>query len=110
MASPRVNTDMHSASQHCEETSSQRSIEKKSTDSGCTAVSWSAPHLRPHLTLSRLEGCPTVRSPRQLHLHPALAQLDLVDVVGELNEAARLRDEGVLEPILITTTGTVLTG
>ncbi|MBZ5722962.1 MAG: hypothetical protein LAO03_21695 [Acidobacteriia bacterium] len=35
---------------------------------------------------------------------------DLIDVVGELNEATRLKDQPAAEPILTTTSGTILTG
>jgi len=66
--------------------------------------------LRPHLAISRLEGRPVVRSPEQLRLHRALDELDLIDVAGELNEAARLKNQSLPEPILITTNGTILAG
>ncbi|PYX55695.1 MAG: hypothetical protein DMG73_16800 [Acidobacteria bacterium] len=60
--------------------------------------------------MSRLEGRPVVRSPEQLRVHRALDELDLMDVAGELNDAARLRDLFPPEPILITTNGTILVG
>ena len=60
--------------------------------------------------MSRLEGRPVVRSPEQLRLHRALDELDWVGVIGELNEAARLTNSSVTEPILITTNGTILAG
>jgi hypothetical protein len=59
---------------------------------------------------SRLEGRPVVRSPENLRLHRALAELTLIDVVEELNDAARSRDRSAAEPILITTNGTILAG
>jgi hypothetical protein len=59
---------------------------------------------------SRLDGRPVVRSPKQLRLHPALDELDWVGVIGELNEAVRLTNSSVTEPILITTNGTILAG
>ena len=55
--------------------------------------------------MSRLEGRPVVRSPEQLRVHRALDELDLMDVAGELNDAARLSDLFPPEPILITTNG-----
>ena len=60
--------------------------------------------------MSRLEGRPVVRSPEQLRLHRALDELDWVGVIGELNEAVRLTNPSVAEPILITTNGTILAG
>jgi hypothetical protein len=111
MASTQVNTDVASAFQNEEDTSGQRSTETGLTISDSSPASLFVPQPNvPHVSLSRLEGCPVVRSAAQLHLHAALVQLDLIDAVGELNEAARLKGQGVLEPILITTTGTLLTG
>ena len=60
--------------------------------------------------MSRLEGRPVVRSPEQLRLHHALEELGLIGVVDEINEAARLKYQPVLEPILITRNGTILAG
>ena len=59
--------------------------------------------------MSRLGGRPVVRSPQQLRLHPALDELGW-NGVDELNNAARLKNQSVIEPILITTNGTVLAG
>jgi hypothetical protein len=107
----RHNIDVHRAFQNCAGTNGQQSTEKGLTKSHSRPAFLVAPQPHaPHLSLSRLEGYPVVRPPEQLHLHAALAQLDVVDSVGELNEATRLKDQGILEPILITTTGTVLTG
>jgi hypothetical protein len=60
--------------------------------------------------ISRLEGRPVVRSPEQLRLHRALDELDWAGGIGELNEAVRLTDPSVTQPILITTNGTILAG
>jgi len=60
--------------------------------------------------MSRLEGRPAVRSPRQLRLHPALEELGCTDVIDEFNNAARLKDQSVPVPILVTTNGTILAG
>jgi hypothetical protein len=60
--------------------------------------------------MSRVEGHPVVCSPAQLRLHRALDELDWLGVIGELNEAARLTNLSVAEPILITTNGTILAG
>ena len=60
--------------------------------------------------MSRVEGRPVVRSPEQLRLHPALDELDWVCGIGELNEAVRLTNSSITEPILITTNGTILAG
>lgn len=56
-----------------------------------------------------VQGHPVVRSPEDLHLHPALLELDGMDVAGELNEAERVRHHATT-PILITSDGTVLSG
>ena len=60
--------------------------------------------------MNRLEGRPVVRSPEQLRLHPALEELSWTGVIDELNDAARLKDHSVTEPILITANGTILAG
>ena len=81
--------------------------------------SWQAAQTRAqavrHITfnptaVSRVEGRPVVRSPEQLRLHRALVELDWFGVIGELNEAVRLTNPSVTEPILITTKGTILAG
>jgi hypothetical protein len=61
-------------------------------------------------TMTRLEGRPVVRSPGQLRLHRVLVDLGPIDVVEELNEATRLKDQSAAEPILITADGTILAG
>jgi hypothetical protein len=60
--------------------------------------------------MRRLEGRPVIRRPEQLRLHPALDELGWTGVIDELNEAARLKNQSVPEPILITTDGTILAG
>jgi hypothetical protein len=60
--------------------------------------------------VSRLEGRPVVRSLEQLRLHPALVELGWTGVIDELNDAARLKNQAVPEPILITRNGTILAG
>ncbi len=60
--------------------------------------------------MSPLEGRPVVRSPEQLRLHRALHELGWTAVVDELNDAARLKNQSLPEPILITTKGTILAG
>jgi hypothetical protein len=60
--------------------------------------------------MSRLEGRPVVRSPEQLRPHRALEELGWTGVIDEFNDAARLTDPSVTEPILITTDGTILAG
>ena len=60
--------------------------------------------------MTRLEGCPVVRSPEQLRLHRALEELGWTGVIDEFNEAARLTNPSVTEPILISTNGTILAG
>jgi len=60
--------------------------------------------------LSRLEWRPVARSPEQLRLHPAMKELAWTGLIHELNDAARLKDQSLPEPILITTNGTILAG
>jgi hypothetical protein len=60
--------------------------------------------------MSRLEGRPVVRSPEHLRLHRALEELGWTGVIDEFNDAARLTNPSVTEPILITTNGTILAG
>ncbi len=60
--------------------------------------------------MSRLEGRPVVRFPEQLRLHRALEELGWTGVIDEFNDAARLTNPSVTEPILITTNGTILAG
>ncbi len=60
--------------------------------------------------MSRSEGRPVVRSPKQLRLHRALEELRWIGVMDEFNDAARQRNPTVTEPILITTNGTILAG
>src|SRR2546426_3666360 len=60
--------------------------------------------------ISRAEGRPVVRSPEQLRLHRALDELDWVGVMGELNEAVRVTNPSLSDPILITTNGMILAG
>jgi hypothetical protein len=79
-------------------------------DTRGTPVACPVDQLQPHLAMSRWEGRPVVRSPQNLRLHRALDELNLIDVAGELNEAARLKEQSVPEPILITTEGTILAG
>jgi hypothetical protein len=59
--------------------------------------------------MSRLEGRPVVRSPEQLGLHRTLGELGWMGVIDDLNNA-RLKNESIPEPILITTNGTILAG
>jgi hypothetical protein len=56
------------------------------------------------------EGCPVRRSPKQLHLHRALNELGGMGLIDELNRAAQWKDQSVLEPLFITTNGTILAG
>jgi hypothetical protein len=56
-----------------------------------------------------MPGRPVVRSPEALHLHPALLELDGMDVAVELNEAEHVRHHATTL-ILITGDGTILSG
>ena len=59
--------------------------------------------------MRRLEGRAVTCVPEQLRLHQALDELGWTSA-DELNDAARLKDQLVPEPILITMGGTILAG
>jgi hypothetical protein len=56
------------------------------------------------------DGRPVVRSPEQLRLHGALAELGLTGIIQDLNDSSLLKDQSMPEPILVTTSGTILAG
>jgi hypothetical protein len=60
--------------------------------------------------MGRLDGLPVVRLAEQLRLHPALQALCWTGVIDDFNEAARMKSQPMLDPILITTNGTILAG
>jgi hypothetical protein len=60
--------------------------------------------------MSGLAGRSVVRSPEQLRLHRALEGLGWTGVIDEFNDAVRRKSPSIPEPILITTTGTILAG
>jgi hypothetical protein len=60
--------------------------------------------------VSRGDGRPAVRSPKDLHLHPALEKVGWVGLVDELNDALWSASHPIHDPILIATDGTVLAG
>ncbi len=60
--------------------------------------------------MSRLEGRPVVRFREQLRPHRALEEIGWTGLIDEFNDAARLTNPSVTEPILITTNGTILAG
>jgi hypothetical protein len=66
-------------------------------------------HFNP-TAMSRQEGRSAVRPLKQLRLHPALEKLGWTGGVNDFNDAARLNDQAVPVPILITTNGTILAG
>jgi len=59
--------------------------------------------------MRRLEGRAVTCVPEQLRLHQALDELGWTSA-DELNDDARLKDQLVPEPILITMGGTILAG
>jgi len=61
-------------------------------------------------SMGEREGRPVTRSPEQLRLHPALQNLRWNGAADELNEAARIQERPMPEPILITTEGLILAG
>jgi hypothetical protein len=60
--------------------------------------------------MRRPEGRAVVRLPEQLRLHRALEELGWTSAIDEFNNATRLTNQSVTEPILITTNGTILAG
>jgi hypothetical protein len=60
--------------------------------------------------MSRSDGRSAVRFPEQLQLHPALKEIGWMGLVDEFNDAARLPNPSVPDPILVTSTGTILAG
>ena len=73
-------------------------------------VSGVAQHSFNRTAMSCLEGRPVVRFPEQLRLHRALEELGWAGGIDEFNNVARLKNQSVPEPILITTNGTILVG
>jgi hypothetical protein len=59
---------------------------------------------------NRADGYPVTRSPKELHLHPALEKLGWAGMVEEFNEAAGPAIRSIHDPILIATDGTILAG
>ena len=60
-------------------------------------------------TPSRKEGVFVRRSPEELRPHPVLDEIGWTDV-DELNDTARRKLQGIQQPILITSAGTILSG
>jgi hypothetical protein len=89
---------------------STRSSGTEPADDRGAPVSCPVDQLRLHLVMSRAAARPVVRPPGNLRLHRALGERDVIDVLEELNEAARLNPQSAAEPILITTNGTILAG
>lgn len=82
----------------------EKSLDRETAGSRRQPSSEPVPHLC-EMPLAR----PVVRSPEDLHLHPALHELNCVEVAEELNEAERTRHH-LTNPILITDEGTILSG
>jgi hypothetical protein len=62
-------------------------------------------------TLSSIPGArPVVHCPGELRLHGALLEIRWTGVVDELDDAARLKNQCMNEPILVTPNGTILAG
>src|SRR5262245_348430 len=66
--------------------------------------------LNPAVAMSQQSGRPVVRCPEQLRVHPALVEIGWTGAMNDLNDAVRLKNQSVPEPILITTTGIILSG
>ena len=58
----------------------------------------------------RSQGRLVVRSPAQLHLHPALVRLNLASSLVGTSGASGMERQSVAEPILITTNDTIISG
>jgi hypothetical protein len=65
---------------------------------------------QPAAAIYRAVGRPLIRSPKELHLHPALEKIGWAGLVDEFNDAARPASHSIHDPILIATDGTVLAG
>lgn len=77
------------------------------------SVSLSYPGAKPPQSIpviSRPEGRPAVRSPKDLHLHPALEKVGWVGLIDELNDAVGSAIHPIHNPILIAADGTILAG
>lgn len=77
------------------------------------SISQNHPGLKPIRSTGatrRAEGRPALRSPKDLHLHPALEKVGWAGLVDELNDAAVPTIHSIHDPILIATDGTVLAG
>lgn len=57
-----------------------------------------------------MQGYPVIRAPEELHLHPALARLNLSASVIDSNRVRRPKVRPPHEPILITKSGTIISG
>jgi hypothetical protein len=66
--------------------------------------------LNPAVAMSQQSGRPVIRCPEQLRVHPALVEIGWTGGIDNLNEAVRLKNQSVPEPILITTSGVILSG
>src|SRR5215813_115843 len=66
--------------------------------------------LNPAVTMTQQSGRPVVRCPEQLRVHPALIEIGWTGGIDDLNDAVRLKNHSLPEPVLITTTGTILSG
>src|SRR5690348_20338 len=55
-------------------------------------------------------GRSVIRRPDRLKLHPALQKLGWTGLADELNYAARVKEQTLCDPVLITENGTLLAG
>jgi hypothetical protein len=62
------------------------------------------------ISMFRLDGRPVVHCPGQLRLHQALRKIGWTGVIDDFNDAARLKNQCMNEPILVTPNGTILAG
>jgi hypothetical protein len=83
-------------------------IEQDSLPTGCSTENGASHSYLQSETVP--EGRPVIRAPGQLRLHRALEELGWTGVIDEFNDAAQLKGQSVPEPILITTSGTILAG
>jgi hypothetical protein len=57
-----------------------------------------------------LDGHFVIRHPERLNLHSALEKLGWSGLVDELNDAARVKEQAIHDPVLTTENGTILAG
>jgi len=90
--------------------SAARDLSHAGVSESLEMISVGRPTVDPTGTLPSRVGRPVLRYAEQLRLHPALVEVGWTGGIDNLNDAARVKNKSVPEPILITTTGIILSG